>query len=226
MPLRIQALLQSMWVPGLVVLLSLSLAGPASAQLGIAAKAGTAGIGADVGLGLSGPLSLRLGVGLTDLVSFDNQFEVEDLTYTLTLPSRFLMVGADLNLLGPLNLSGGMLWREGDLAVETEVFGATEIGGVTYTESGRISGMLEMKPSSPYVALSLGGLARRGVGIFVMAGAVLSGEPTVRLSADGPITQVPGFGDSLEVARQEAQDQIPEWLTVWPLVQVGFRIGF
>jgi len=201
-------------------------ASPAAAQIAVAAKAGTAGLGVDLGVGLSGPLSLRLGLGVTDYLPLDAQFDVEALTYTLTLPRRFLMLGADLNLLGPLNLSGGMLWREGDLGVETEVTGTTEIGGVIYSESGLISGLLEMKPASPYVALSLGQLARRGPGFFLMVGAALSGEPTVRLEASGPIAQAPGFQNSLDVARQEAQDQIPEWLTVWPLVQIGFRFGF
>lgn len=213
-------------VLGLTVILWLFCASPGFAQTGVGVKAGTAGVGVDVGFAVSGPLSVRLGLGITDVLPLDDQFEVEDLTYTLSLPRRFMMLGADLHLLGPLNLSGGMLWRSGDLGVATEVFGTTEIGGVTYTEPGRIAGTLEMGSVAPYVGVSLGRLARRGPGIFLMVGAAFSGQPTVRLDASGPITQVPGFTQSLETAREEAQDQIPEWLTLWPILQFGFRFGF
>jgi hypothetical protein len=215
------------FILSVLLLLGIGLARPATAQYGIGVKAGTAGMGADLGLGISGPLSLRVGVGVTDLpgVTITGQFEVEDLTYTLTLPRRFVMVGLDLHLLGPLVISGGMIWRDGDLAFTADVVGATQIGGVTYTEPGTLTGVLEMEALAPFVGLSLGRLAHRGAGAFVMVGAAVSGEPLVGLSATGPITGVPGFDQSLEVARAEAQDRIPDWLTVWPIVQIGFRVG-
>ncbi len=209
----------------LLLVLWLGFAVPASGQFAVGAKAGTAGVGVDLGLGISGPLSLRIGLGVTDVVPFENQFEVDDLTYTLSLPRRFLMVGADLHLLGPLNISGGMIWREGDFALTSDVTGSTRIGGVTYTETGTLTGVLQMDAMSPYVGLSFGRLARRGIGAFLMVGAAVSGEPTVLLSATGAVTTVPGFEQSLEIAREEAQALIPEWLTVWPLIQIGVRIG-
>lgn len=209
---------------GMVLLLGL--AAPASAQIAVAAKGGTAGIGVDAGLSVFGPLSLRVGLGLTDVLALDSEFAVEDVTYELTLPSRFIMAGLDLRLLGPLSASGGLLFREGDLGLSAEISGSQTIGGTTYTESGTLSGKLEMNAMAPYLALSMGHLADRGLGFFVMTGAAFSGQPTVAITASGPITQVDGFSESLETARQEAQDQVPGWLKVYPLLQIGVRFGF
>jgi hypothetical protein len=206
--------------------LCFGLATPVSAQIAVGAKAGSAGFGVDAGLSIFGPLSLRVGLGVTDVLSLDPAFSVDDLTYELKLPTSFVLAGVDLRLLGPLGVSGGFLLREGDLGVDAELTGSQTVGGTTYTETGTLSGTVKMNALAPYLAVSVGHLAARGIGFFAMAGAAFAGEPTVALTAAGPITLVDGFSQSLETARQEAQDQIPGWLKVYPLVQVGVRLGF
>lgn len=195
---------------------------PLSAQFGVAVKAGSAGVGADVGFSLSGPLTLRAGAGYLPL---ERDGDLSGRTFSIETPPTLVTVGADLKLVGPLRLTGGVLFRSDDIVFSTDISGSTTIGNETYTSSGTLHGRMEDQKTAPYLGIGFGSLTGTGIGFFAEVGAAFTGEPTFRLTGSGPISEQPGFEASLREEERKIQDDHPEWLKFWPMVQVGLRIG-
>ncbi len=197
-------------------------ASPVAAQFGIGVKAGSLGLGVDAGIGLGGPLTLRVGAGYLPV---DRDGEFSGRTYNVELPPTMVTVGAQLHLTGPLHLVGGVLWRNEDVTFSSDISGSTTIGGTTYTSSGRLDGRMEGQRTAPYLGIGFGSLTRFGVGLYGEVGAAYTGEPTFRMEGSGPISEQPGFEASLREEERRAQDDAPGWVNFWPVVQVGVRIG-
>jgi len=91
----------------------------ASAQIAILPKIGSTGVGGDVTLGLTDRLAIRGGLGFFPIELDD--LEIDDNSFEGRLPDFMATVGVDLSLAGPLRLSGGLLYRSGDIDLFREV---------------------------------------------------------------------------------------------------------
>lgn len=197
---------------------------PLAAQaIGIAPKIGSAGLGADVALALGGRLSLRGGLGFIPIEIDDVELDGED--FTLTMPDLFATIGADLKVIGPLRLMGGLLIRSGDFEYETDVDGSLEIGDVVYTVPGRLFGKWKNDAVAPFIGIGLGTIASTGFGIFLDAGVAFTGDPEVTAEVSGALADQPGVQAEVERERQRINDDIPDYAQYWPFVQIGFKIG-
>ena len=78
-----------------VALLALSIALPAaaSAQVGVGVRAGTTGLGGDLGIALSPNLVLRGGLGIQPV---NPNMTLSDIKFEVNLPSSFAQVGLEL----------------------------------------------------------------------------------------------------------------------------------
>ncbi|MEX2527844.1 MAG: hypothetical protein WEA09_09435 [Gemmatimonadota bacterium] len=192
------------------------------AQFGIGLRAGSVGIGVDVGVALGERISLRAGGGA---LPFSTEQTLGDQDYTIEPPPALGVVGLDVQVAGPLRLTGGLMWRSDDITFETDVSGSTDIGGTTYTASGNLSGALEGGSVAPYVGIGLGRIVGSGFGVYADLGVGIFGDPTLALEASGPITDLPDFSASLEQERQDAEDDIPGAARLWAALSVGVRFG-
>jgi len=207
-----------------LVVAGLTLPEAAAAQaIGIAPKVGTAGAGADIGVGLGGRLSFRGGIGFIPIEIED--VELDDQDFTLTTPDFFATLGADFKVIGPLRLMGGVLIRSGDFEYSTDVEGSIEIGNQVFTVPGRLFGKWENDSVAPFVGIGLGTIASTGFGIFLDAGVAFTGDPEVTAEVSGTLAEQPGIQAEVERERQRINDDIPDYAQYWPFVQIGFKIG-
>ncbi|MDX1492790.1 MAG: hypothetical protein R3253_01855 [Longimicrobiales bacterium] len=212
-------------VSTLLLLLALAVPTGASAQLGIAARAGTLGIGGEAALGLSDRLVVRGGLGVTNL---EVSTTLDGVDVELQLPESWYNVGLDLYLNGALRVGGGLLFKPDDpqlLGVLTE---PVDIGGRTFTPSeiGTLTGRIVSDDQAPYVLVGFGKHTDSGFGLSLDIGAAFTGDPRVTLDAQGGT-----FSDRAELeARldQEArnfEEDMKTYLRIWPILSLGLRLG-
>ena len=198
-----------------------------SAQgLGLAARAGTLGVGPEVALGLSDGFVIRGGIGVTP---FEPTVTIDDIPFTLTLPDRWITIGADIYLGGTFRIGGGMLFKSGDPMLAGEITGSTTIGDVTYTstEVSQLTGTLDSKDRAPYVLLGFGKHTSTGIGLFLDLGVAFLGESEVALAATGDpaVVNSPEFQAELRKQETNIEDDLGQYIKMWPILSIGVRIG-
>ena len=198
---------------------------PASAQLGVAARAGTLGIGGEAALALSDRLVLRGGLGL---IPFDVSTTFDGIDVELELPESWYNVGLDIYLNGAMRVGGGFLLRPDDPRLTATPAEPVDVGGRTFTpeEIGQLTGVLGSQGRAPYLLIGFGKHTSSGFGLSLDVGAAFTGDPEVTLDSEGGT-----FSDSAELdarLEQEAQDfedDMKGYLRFWPIVSLGVRLG-
>ncbi len=200
-----------------------------SAQgFGIAARAGTMGAGGEVALGLTDAFVIRGGFGVT-LV--EPTVTIDDIEFTLTLPNKWITIGADLYLGDSFRIGAGMLFKPDDPTLVGNITGSTsvDIGDMTYTASdiAQLTGTLDSKDQAPYVLIGFGRHTASGIGLFLDMGAAFIGEPEVGLAATGNSVVVNSAEFRSELRKQETniEDDLGSYIKVWPILNIGLRIG-
>lgn len=212
-----------------------ALPGALSAQgFGVAARAGTLGIGAEGALGLSDNLVIRGGLGLMPFELDPTSFwdPGNDVDATLTLPETWFNIGADLYLGGGFRIGGGMLFKPDDPTVTGSLTGTAsiEIGGQTYTatEVAEVVGTLNSKDQAPYVLIGFGKHTSSGIGLFLDLGVAMLGEPEVTLEATSgnpTVINSAEFKSRLASEAQNIEDDAGTYLKFWPILNIGIKFG-
>lgn len=198
----------------------------ASAQLGIAARAGTLGIGGEAALGLSDRIVVRGGMGITTL---EVSTTFDDIEVDLELPDSWYNVGVDLYLNGALRLGGGMLFKTDDPTVTGVLDGPVDIGGQTFEpeEIGTLTGRLESDGQAPYLLIGFGKHTSTGFGLSLDIGAAFTGEPDVTLDAQGgTFSDQPELEMRLDQEARNFEEDMKPYLRIWPILSLGLRFGF
>jgi len=195
---------------------------------GVAGRVGTLGLGGEVAIGLTDKFVVRGGLGF---MPFELTATIDDIDFTLTLPEKWMTLGADIYLNGSFRIGGGMLFKPDDPILTGEVLsGATiEIGDEIYTstEVSQLTGVLDSKDRAPYVLIGFGRHTAGGVGLFLDLGAAFMGEPVVSLTATGDPAVVgsPEFQSELRKQETNIEDDLGSYIKVWPILNLGLRIG-
>ena len=207
----------------LSVTLAISLAVPVDAQFNVSPRAGTIGVGGEVGLTLGGSIGVRAGYGVVP-VSYETQYG--GLIYKVSPSSPVMNVGINyFPGLGRLRFGGGLIFVTRPSEIETEQAGTFEIGGQTYVGDARITGNFDHGSMAPYVIIGFGTPSGSGLGPFLDVGAAAFGRPDLTLSATGTATLQPGFGQSLAREAREAEQDGSAYLRILPIFSLGFRFG-
>jgi hypothetical protein len=206
----------------------LAMPAAATAQgFGVAARVGTLGAGAEVAVGLTNRLVVRGGIGLLPLKPSMN---VNNMDFTLTLPKTWYNVGLDLYVAGPMRIGVGMLFKSANPVVDGTVAASKDItiGNKTYTTTQQfgLHGIFDSKKQAPYALIGFGKHTASGVGLFLDLGAAFVGEPTVTLTASGDpkIRNDPQFQTELQQEQTDLQNKAT-YLKIWPILNLGIRIG-
>lgn len=211
--------------PSLLALV-LALPGSAGAQgLGVGVRGGSLGFGGEAAVGLSSFLAIRGGFGFFPL---QLNIDYSGVDYTVKPPSSLGTVGVDLYPGGrSFRLMAGLLLRSGDVELESGDLGQAgpvEIGDNEYDQAGTISGVLKTESRAPFFGIGFGRHTAPGFGVSLDLGIALVGDPSVELSASGPITQVPGFNEDLQAEAQTIEDETGGVLKYWPVLSFGIKI--
>ena len=224
------------FVTGGILWLGASSPTPLAAQFGLAARASTLGIGAEVSYRVSRVIGVRAGV---NYLEFSRDLAIENIDYHLT--PHFENGSALLDLYplgGSFHLSGGVLLNHNEGRMEARLNQNIEIGGRTYTPSARrvvsrqkigsLTGTVDFRKTAPY--LGLGFAAGRRISFLLDLGVGITGTPRVDLVGETPLTGSAKAEFDANVAQELAQvrAEINEksYLKFHPVLSVGLRVGF
>ncbi len=211
---------------GLTLIPSLALIpSSAHAQAGIAIHVGTLGVGADIATSFGPRIGLRSGF---NFFPTDIDVTVSGIPYQIDFASPTFTAMLDLYLLGPLRLSGGAIYTTDDIVLAGEITGPVDISGSTYSPAqiGVITGTILTKELSPYAGIGLGNPGRSRFGFFLDLGVAFHGTPGFTLtSVGGSASTLLQFQSDLNAEAQSIQDDLAN-ITVYPVVTIGFSIGF
>jgi hypothetical protein len=209
-----------------VLVASCALAQPAASQaLGVAARAGTLGIGAEAGIGLGNRLVVRGGLGLMGL---DVDGTVDEIDVTFELPRTWSNIGLDLYLTDIVRIGGGFLFKPDDVTLMATPTTPQDIGGQEYTpeQIGTLLGRLDSGGRAPYAIIGFGKHTASGIGLSLDLGAAFFESTRVTLDSEGgSMSNDPGFRDRLDAEARNFEEDMPRYIDIWPILNLGLRIG-
>jgi hypothetical protein len=220
--------LQNLVVPTGILCLALFGPAPLPAQFGLAARASTLGIGAEVSYRITRMVGVRAGV---NYLEFSRDMSLQNIDYHLT---PHLENGAALLDLYPIggsfHLSGGVLLNRNEGRMVARLNQNIEIGGRTYTPSeiGSLTGTVDFRSTAPYVGLGFAGSGK--IALVVDLGVGMTGTPRVGLIGVTPLTGPEKAEFDARVAQELAEVRADindrSYLKFHPVLSVGVKIGF
>jgi hypothetical protein len=213
-----------------LLFLVLLAAGPAQAA-GIGVRAGTLGVGADIGWALAPTLSARLGYsGLnvnrdisTSNVHYDGKVKLSNLSGMVDFSP----------LPGPFRITGGVIYDHNRYDVDGRPSGGTfTLNGSTYNAAdvGSLSG--QVKPGrdlAPYLGIGWGSVAGAGVNFYADLGIMFQGRPRANLNASCGASLSAAACSQLQSDTAAEQQRLEDKLKrfqYYPVLNVGVTIGF
>jgi len=210
---------------------------PGRAQVAIAGKAGSLGLGLELTVGVSPQVNARLGANGFNYT--DNLREVSGIEYDATARLRTATALLDWHPGGHgFRLSGGLVYN--DTRIEGRSLppasGFYDIGGVPVPVAlvGTLSGKIDFNPTVPYVGLGWGNAVAPGkkVGFYADAGVMFQGRGRVTLTpnipAGSPLNN-PTARAALDVLLRREENDIENKVadyTVYPVVSLGLSYRF
>lgn len=194
--------------------------GAGQAGFNFGGKAGTLGIGAEVGYRVTEHVNFRAGL---NYLNYSGDREISDIDYDFELGLRSLSLLADFYPRGRgLHLTAGFIVNANEFEAVANPVDPVTIGNTTYTpdELGELGGNVDFSPVAPYLGLGWSSGDAEGFGIGFGFGVVFQGLGDVTLEVDGPITQQPGF----EADRRREEDDLEDKLglfKLYPVLELG-----
>ena len=207
----------------------LSAAGTVHAA-GIGVRAGTTGLGADIGWSLAPALTARVGYSALD---WNHDFNTDDVRYDGRLKLSNLSGLVDFFPIGGFRLTGGLIFNNNRYDVNGQPSNGTfTISGRTYSTSqvGSLSGSVKSGRSlAPYLGIGYGNVAGAGVNFYADFGILFQGSPRANLNATcGPSLSASGCAQlQSDVAAEQGrlEDSLRSFKH-YPVLNVGITVGF
>lgn len=211
-------------------LLATGIAGVCPAQgVGLAAKVGSTGVGADLTLGLARSLNVRLGAQAYTRSETRTEQEIE-YDADLKLVSGEILLDVHPGGRG-FRVSGGVIVNGNEVTAVSTEDAVYTINGVPYPVGlvGRLEGRVETNSVAPYLGIGWGNaVAPGGPWRFALdVGAFYQGKPKVSLTAHPliPILLPERFEEDLEAERQDIEDDLDSY-RFYPVVSLGLSYRF
>lgn len=199
-----------------------------AAQVGLAARASTLGLGAELSLRAGRNVGLRLG---GNYLQFSKDKTIEDIAYHVTPHFENGTAILDVHPFGSaFHLSGGLLLNYNEGRLVATLANNIQIGDQTYPpdQVGSLTGTLTFNQTAPYVGFGFAGNSR--IALLFDLGVGFTGKPAFDLVGDTNLTgqAKTEFDANVERERAEVQAKIDDqkWLRYHPVVSVGIKVGF
>ena len=214
----------------MVALAAFSAAGAAQAA-GVGLRAGTTGVGGDIGFSLMPTLSAR--VGYSGL-SYNRDIDVTDVNYDGKLRLSNLNLLLDFSPLpGPFRVTGGFIFNDNKVDVTGRPTNGTyTLNGNVYSAAtvGSLTGDVKSgNRAAPYLGVGYGNVAGFGVNFYFDLGVMFQGTPSASLTATCGV----GVPSTLcaQVQRDTGAEQVKlqneiSGFKYYPVANIGVTIGF
>jgi hypothetical protein len=194
---------------------------------GVGVRAGTTGIGADVGVNVAPTLDARVGYSYLSYKTHYNS----DINYDAKIKLSNLNGLLDWSPFpGGFRFSGGLIANQNKADLNS-TSGTYTINGRPYTSSdASVSGSVKSGRSlAPYLGIGYGNVARAGVNFYFDVGIMFMGSPKVSLSASCSSSisaaRCAQLNSDLESERARIEDDVKKY-RYFPVANIGITIGF
>ena len=125
-------------------------------------------------------------------------------------------------------VSAGALYFASPLAIEGTPTGELEIGDHDYTaaEIGTLRGSFGTNQLAPYFGIGWGNALGSGLGFALDLGVAYHGEPDFRFEATGSASSGAQFRADLDAEADSFNEDIPGFLALYPILNIGIGFGF
>lgn len=211
-----------------VLILAVLVPAAAEAQMGLAARASTMGLGAELSYRVNRMVGFRIG---GNYLKFSRDATIENIDYHVT--PHFENGSATLDLYpfgGAFHLSGGLLLNRNEGTMVARLNQNIEIGGTTYTpdQIGSLTGTVDFRKTAPYFGIGLAGQGK--ISLLLDLGVGITGTPRVDLIGQTPLTGSAKATFDANVAQELAEVRADingkSYLKFHPVVSFGLKIGF
>lgn len=189
----------------------------------VGARAGTLGIGAELGLEVNSLLTVR---GVINNYDYKYKDTIDDIRYNGNFKLGSYGVQADLKFFPGFYVTGGLYSNQNKIELHGTPTTNTVIGSVSFTPTqiGTLSMETKFKGSVPYLGMGI----RQGLGpveLNLEAGAYLQGKPKVTLTSNGTLASDPTYQAEMEKERRNIEEDLSDFET-YPAVSIGLRYKF
>ncbi len=199
---------------------------PAAAALGVAAKVGTLGAGAEVTVGVVETVNVRAGLNALTVDLGDVGGDEGDINAKIELLTLAGLVDWHPGRTG-FRLTGGVMLNRNEVGLTADTGEAVSINDRDYLLSD-LDGKVAFADLAPYLGIGYGNAAGAGGrwGFALDIGVMFQGSPDVTLEArvDDPTLQ-PQLDADLEAEAQDIEDDV-EGLKYYPVVSLGVSYRF
>lgn len=197
---------------------------------GIGVRAGTNGVGADIGWSIAPTLSAR--VGYSGL-NYSGDVTQTDVKYDGKLKLSNLSGLLDWSPLGPFRITAGIVGNSNKVDLTgTPTGGTFTINGTIYQASdvGSLSGTVKAgNKAAPYLGFGYGNVAGAGVNFYFDIGVMFQGSPKTTLTATCGAALPPASCTQLQndvAAEQQRLGDSLKRFKYYPVASIGITIGF
>jgi hypothetical protein len=184
---------------------------------GIGVRAGTTGIGADVGFNVAPAIDARVGYSA---LKWSHDVDTSNASYKGDAKLSNLNALVDFHPLGPVfRLTGGIILNDN----KYEANGRPNFG------PGSINAKVEAgHRAAPYLGVGWGNVAGAGVNFYADLGVMFMGSPKATLNADCTGLSAPqcSFLQGQAASEQGALEDKLHRFKVFPVLNIGVTIGF
>ena len=219
------------WMKACVAALAtLGVAGAAQAA-GVGLRAGTTGVGGDIGFSLMPTLSARIGYSG---MSYSHDVDTTDVAYDGKLRLSNVNLLLDFSPLpGPFRLTGGLILNDNKVDLTGRPTNGTyTLNGTVYPAAaiGSLTGEVKAgNRAAPYLGIGYGNVAGAGVNFYFDLGVMFQGTPSASLSATCgsavPAAQCSQLQANVVAEQTRLQNEISGF-KYYPVANIGVTIGF
>jgi hypothetical protein len=204
-------------------------AGSAQA-VGVGARVGTTGIGADFGFSVAPTLLARVGYGY---LNYSHSVDQTDVSYDGRLKISTASLLLDWSPLGPFRITAGLMPNNNKVELTGRPTNGTyTLNGRSYQASdiGSLSGEVKAGNSvAPYVGIGYGNVATAGVNFYFDLGVMYMGTPKSSMSAacgaSLSTTDCNQLRSDVAAEQQRLTDDL-KYVKWYPVANIGVTIGF
>lgn len=196
---------------------------------GVGVRAGTTGVGGDIGFSVAPTLMARVGYSA---LSLNHHLQETDVRYDAKLKLSNLSALLDFSPLGPWRLTGGFIGNNNKYDLTGTPSGGTfTVNGRTYSAADvGISGTVKSGRSmAPYLGVGYGNVAGMGVNFYFDLGIMFMGSPKTSLSANCGASLSPSQCTQLQgdvAAESRNLESELKRFKYYPVANIGITIGF
>ena len=212
---------------GSLLLLASLAAGTVHADndFGVGLKAGTLGLGLEASWQPLPYLEIRLGGNAYD---YDDDSSMADIDYDATLNLETFYGTANFHFpVSPMRVTAGVFSNGNELLMVNDDGQDKNIGGITYPGAGvgTLTGTTSFASTAPYLGIGFDFTLAGKLGMNLDLGVLWQGDPEVTLDANGTLSGNPAFDATLELERQQLEDEMSDF-KAWPVLSLGFVYKF